>query len=88
MKKQKFADSVAKLQKEIEQVSKAIDEISASKHFRLVLTYVLKCGNYLNGGTKNGQAYGFQLSTMLKVFFHVLACRCCCVCVCSCALLV
>ena len=32
-----------------------------------ILQIVLSIGNYLNGGTSNGRAYGFKLDTLLRV---------------------
>jgi hypothetical protein len=38
-----------------------------SKHLKTLLSLILRFGNYLNGGTKKGQAYGFKLSALEKV---------------------
>ncbi|XP_066927241.1 formin-B-like [Clytia hemisphaerica] len=38
-----------------------------SKDFKKLLEYILSIGNYMNGGTKEGCAYGFRLSTLVKL---------------------
>eukprot|EP01028_Stygiella_incarcerata_P002714 TRINITY_DN1517_c0_g1_i2.p2 TRINITY_DN1517_c0_g1~~TRINITY_DN1517_c0_g1_i2.p2 ORF type:complete len:480 (-),score=127.74 TRINITY_DN1517_c0_g1_i2:91-1530(-) len=38
-----------------------------SKRFPLLLQVVLAFGNFLNGGTPRGQAYGFKMDTLLKL---------------------
>ena len=51
----------------VELASQACAELYESSDFSQVLAYVLSIGNYLNFGTKRGGAYGFQLSTLVKV---------------------
>ena len=51
----------------IELASNACKELYECKDFAEVLGFVLSIGNYLNAGTKRGGAYGFQLSTLIKV---------------------
>ena len=38
-----------------------------SDEFREILKIILAIGNYMNGGTKKGQAYGFELSSLRQV---------------------
>ena len=43
-----------------------------NKGFVDVLQYVLAMGNYLNAGTEQGSAYGFNLSALSKVKFKTI----------------
>ena len=46
----------------------ACDELNqAQKHMESVFAMILSLGNYLNAGTKWGNAYGFQLDTVNKL---------------------
>lgn len=47
----------------------ACEEVRDSKKFAKVLELVLLVGNYLNSGTKNAQAVGFEMSYLPKVTF-------------------
>ncbi|MES1912644.1 MAG: hypothetical protein MHM6MM_004881 [Cercozoa sp. M6MM] len=48
-------------------VSDALTRIEKSKGLKRVLTLVLAFGNYLNGGSRKGGAYGFKLSTLRQI---------------------
>jgi len=48
-------------------VESAIKEIRNSKSLTTILKTVLAFGNYMNGGTPKGQAYGFKLSALTKL---------------------
>eukprot|EP00112_Aurelia_sp_Birch-Aquarium-sp1_P016065 Seg3607.1 transcript_id=Seg3607.1/GoldUCD/mRNA.D3Y31 product=Formin-H protein_id=Seg3607.1/GoldUCD/D3Y31 len=41
--------------------------LEKSKNFEKLLEYVLAVGNYLNGGTTRGGAYGFKMSSLVKL---------------------
>jgi len=41
--------------------------LEKSKKFEKLLEYILTIGNYLNGGTTRGGAYGFKLSSLTKL---------------------
>lgn len=45
----------------------ACEEVRDSKKFAKLLELVLLVGNYLNSGTKNAQAVGFEISYLPKV---------------------
>ena len=45
----------------------ACEEVQKSKKFRGVLEVVLAVGNYINGGTHRGAAYGFKLDALTKL---------------------
>lgn len=49
----------------------ACEEIRDSKKFAKLLELVLLVGNYLNAGTKNAQAVGFEISYLPKVFHSI-----------------
>ena len=51
----------------IQIVESGMKELSSSQKFHLLLSYILKIGNYLNGGTPNGGAYGFTLDSLKEV---------------------
>jgi hypothetical protein len=48
-------------------VLEACEEVQKSKKFRGVLEVVLAVGNYINGGTHRGAAYGFKLDALTKL---------------------
>lgn len=44
-----------------------LQRIHASKAIQRLLEYVLALGNYLNGGTKKGDAYGFEIAFLTRL---------------------
>ncbi|EDO29773.1 predicted protein, partial [Nematostella vectensis] len=44
----------------------ACHELYCSKKFPVVLEYILAIGNYINGGTNRGGAYGLRLTSLPK----------------------
>ena len=48
-------------------VQKAANELKSSEKLKKVMGLVLAIGNYLNGGSKRGQADGFQLEILPKL---------------------
>ena len=61
-----FVDAFA-LQATIARAESATRALKTSRHLQTVLEGVLAFGNYLNGGTRQGSAYGFRPSTLEKV---------------------
>jgi len=51
---------------------KASQEVKNSQKLRKILEVVLALGNYLNGGTNRGGAYGFKVSFLVKVIFNLV----------------
>jgi len=49
--------------------TEACEEVKASKKFAQILELILLVGNYMNTGSKNGQAFGFEISFLPKVRF-------------------
>ena len=60
------------VEQDIVAATAACEEVRDSKKFAKVLELVLLVGNYLNSGTKNAQAVGFEMSYLPKVFFFFL----------------
>jgi len=51
----------------VENLEQAIEQLEASESFRKVLRIILSYGNYLNGGSARGQAYGFDLAFLKNI---------------------
>jgi hypothetical protein len=62
-----FNDRVKEVRPCLKVLRKAIDEVRNSKFLRDLLGVVLAIGNYMNGGTKRGQADGFKLDFIPKL---------------------
>ncbi|XP_043803672.1 protein diaphanous isoform X2 [Apis laboriosa] len=45
----------------------ACEEVKNSKKFARILELILLLGNYMNSGSKNGQAFGFEISFLTKL---------------------
>ena len=45
----------------------ACEEVRNSNKFAKILELILLLGNYMNSGSKNGQAFGFEISFLTKV---------------------
>ncbi|XP_046422330.1 protein diaphanous isoform X3 [Neodiprion fabricii] len=45
----------------------ACEEVKISKKFAKILELILLLGNYMNTGSKNGQAFGFEISFLTKL---------------------
>ncbi|XP_048510372.1 protein diaphanous isoform X3 [Athalia rosae] len=45
----------------------ACEEVKVSKKFAKILELILLLGNYMNSGSKNGQAFGFEISFLTKL---------------------
>ena len=62
-----FDEKYAELKESVETVSSAVKEVRSSKALRRALEFTLALGNYLNGGTNKGAAWGFKLDTLSKI---------------------
>ena len=51
----------------IEILRQSHDNVKNSASFKIVLKYILAYGNYMNGGTKKGQAHGFKLNSLRQI---------------------
>jgi dishevelled associated activator of morphogenesis len=65
--KLQYPDLTAGIEKALSFVDQARLQLKDSQHLKTVLKIVLAFGNYMNSGTRNGQAYGFQLETLTKL---------------------
>lgn len=62
----KFSDIVNDIRGRLGVVSTGVEAVKSSLALKTVLEYLLAIGNYLNGGTNRGGAYGFRLETLVK----------------------
>ena len=62
-----FAERHHELSSKIEDVAEAVNEVRSSKALKVVLEHALALGNYLNGGTSKGSAWGFKLDSLNKL---------------------
>jgi len=62
-----FNEEIKTEQEKIEAVNRGVQSIRKSVSFKKMLTYVLAVGNYMNGGTKNGAAFGFKLNSLTQL---------------------
>lgn len=62
-----MADMVQDVKPDIVAGTAACEEIRSSKKFAKILELVLLVGNYMNSGSKNGMAFGFEISYLTKL---------------------
>ncbi|RLN48970.1 hypothetical protein BBJ29_004083 [Phytophthora kernoviae] len=62
-----FENRILETQAQLDTLVAATDQVSESDKFRRVLENILAIGNYLNGSTPRGGAYGFKLDTLTKL---------------------
>ena len=65
--KMQFNESLTIEKEKIIALKKGALCIQKSSNFKAVLTIILAIGNYMNGGTKKGQAYGFKISSLTQL---------------------
>ncbi|CAH8484335.1 unnamed protein product [Schistosoma turkestanicum] len=65
--KMRFSEKLNEVKPEIVDVDEALEEIHSSKHFRRILELVLLLGNYMNAGSNNSEAVGFEISFLTKL---------------------
>ena len=65
--KSAFSDRSAEVQSSIDAIKTAIGEVRDSKRLVKILRTALEIGNFMNGGTSRGGAYGFHLSSLAKL---------------------
>ncbi|KAI8613766.1 hypothetical protein BC830DRAFT_1066253 [Chytriomyces sp. MP71] len=64
---QRLSEELAEIKPDLATVHKASKSLMASSRFNKVLQAVLVIGNYINGSTFRGGAYGFEISSLLKL---------------------
>ena len=62
-----FDEQIAEIKSVIRTCSSAVAEFTSSKAFKKVLEIILGVGNYLNGGTKRGAAFGVKLDVLKTI---------------------
>ncbi|ETN99926.1 hypothetical protein RFI_37541, partial [Reticulomyxa filosa] len=62
-----FQEITSTLTTQAKVISKTCDRLKANKRLRTLLAVVLAFGNHMNGGTKKGQAYGFDLKILTQL---------------------
>ncbi|CAH0480110.1 unnamed protein product [Peronospora belbahrii] len=65
--KLQFESRILETQAQMDTLVAATDQVAESDKFRRVLEHILAIGNYLNGSTPRGGAYGFKLDTLMKL---------------------
>ena len=65
--KLQFTEVIALQQSRVTLLRASHDSVRHSEAFKIVLKYILAFGNYMNGGTKKGQCFGFKLSSLRQV---------------------
>ncbi|KAG1709284.1 hypothetical protein DVH05_019928 [Phytophthora capsici] len=65
--KLQFENRILETQAQLDTLVAATDQVTESDKFRRVLENILAIGNYLNGSTPRGGAYGFKLDTLMKL---------------------
>ena len=62
-----FDERYGECEEKVLSVQKAVAQVRSSKAFKTVLEYALACGNYLNGTSNKGSAWGFKLDSLAKL---------------------
>lgn len=65
--KLQFSEQVENIKPEIVSVTAACEELRKSKSFSSLLEITLLVGNYMNAGSRNAGAFGFNISFLCKV---------------------
>lgn len=63
----KYEELVQDIKPDVIAGTAACEEVMSSKKFAKILELILLLGNYMNSGSKNGQAFGFEISFLTKV---------------------
>ena len=62
-----FKELLREEQSKTDLLMECITKIKSDDYFKRVLAIALDIGNYVNGGKRQGKAYGFSISTLEKV---------------------
>ncbi|XP_011685321.1 PREDICTED: protein diaphanous isoform X2 [Wasmannia auropunctata] len=63
----RYEELVQDIKPDIVAATAACEEVKSSKKFARILELILLLGNYMNSGSKNGQAFGFEISFLTKL---------------------
>ena len=62
-----YEDLVKELISKVDKINKILENIPKNKKFKQLVEEILAVGNYLNGTSARGGAYGFQLDALEKI---------------------
>lgn len=62
-----YTEMVQDIKPDIVAATAACEEVKQSKKFAQILELILLVGNYMNSGSRNGQAYGFEMNFLTKL---------------------
>ncbi|KAF8782803.1 protein diaphanous-like isoform X1 [Argiope bruennichi] len=65
--KMRFQELVQDIKPDIVAATAACEEVKTSKKFCLILQIILLIGNYMNAGSRNEQAVGFEINLLTKL---------------------
>ncbi|XP_017786244.1 PREDICTED: protein diaphanous isoform X3 [Nicrophorus vespilloides] len=65
--RQNYTEMVSDVKPDIVAATAACEEVKKSKKFAKLLELILLLGNYMNTGTRNAQAFGFEISFLTKL---------------------
>ncbi|XP_036140076.1 protein diaphanous isoform X2 [Monomorium pharaonis] len=63
----RYEELIQDIKPDIVAATAACEEVKNSKKFARILELILLLGNYMNSGSKNGQAFGFEISFLTKL---------------------
>jgi len=65
--KRNFSTKITTVKDSLQVIHEAVQQVSKCQKLIQVFELILGVGNYLNGGTNRGQAYGFKLDALSKL---------------------
>lgn len=65
--KLQFEEQLNNIKPDVVSVTAACEELCKSQNFTKLLEIILLVGNYMNAGSRNGNAFGFSISYLCKV---------------------
>lgn len=63
----RYEELIQDVKPDIVAATAACEEVKSSKKFARILELILLLGNYMNSGSRNGQAFGFEINFLTKV---------------------
>lgn len=64
----RYEELIQDVKPDIVAATAACEEVKNSKKFKQILELILLLGNYMNSGSRNGQAFGFEINFLTKVY--------------------
>lgn len=62
-----FTEHIDNIKPDIVSVTAACEEVQKSKNFAMLLELTLLVGNFMNAGSRNAGAFGFEIGFLCKV---------------------